>query len=136
MDRLLGKVAVITGGTRGIGLALAQAFAREGASVFIASRSSASVEGCHRPVAPGGHQAGGMAMDVTDFAQVQALAEAAMREFGRLDIWVNNAGIAGPYGPTVQVDPETFLQVVQTNILGCLLWLDRGAEAFHRSRSG
>jgi glucose 1-dehydrogenase len=46
------------------------------------------------------------------------LAEAARREFGGLDIWVNNAGIAGPYGPTVQVAPEIFLQIVQTNILG------------------
>jgi glucose 1-dehydrogenase len=118
MNRLMGKVAVITGGTRGIGLALARAYAAEGASVFLASRSSASVEAAVNQLRLAGHPASGMAIDVTDFPQVQALAEAARREFGGLDIWVNNAGIAGPYGPTVQVAPEIFLQIVQTNILG------------------
>ena len=118
MDRLVGKVAVITGGSRGIGLALARAYALEGASVFIAGRSGASVKAAADQLRLDGYQVGGMAMDVTDFAQVQALAKAAMREFGQLDIWVNNAGIAGPYGPTLQVDPEIFQQVVQTNILG------------------
>jgi NAD(P)-dependent dehydrogenase (short-subunit alcohol dehydrogenase family) len=118
MDRLMGKVAVITGGTRGIGLALAQAFAAEGASVFVASRSPASVEQAVSQLRQAGYQAGGAATDVADFTQMQALAETAVKEFGRLDIWVNNAGVAGPYGPTVQVDPGTFLEVVQTNILG------------------
>jgi NAD(P)-dependent dehydrogenase (short-subunit alcohol dehydrogenase family) len=65
-----------------------------------------------------GHQACGAATDVTDLTQMQALPELACREFGRLDIWVNNAGVAGPYGPTIQVDPIKFLQVIQTNILG------------------
>jgi NAD(P)-dependent dehydrogenase (short-subunit alcohol dehydrogenase family) len=118
MDRLVNKVAVITGGTRGIGLALAQAFAAEGAAVFIASRSSASVGAAVSQIRAAGFRAGGTATDVTDLAQVQDLSEAAIREFGRLDIWINNAGVAGPYGPTVQMDPEMFLQVVQTDILG------------------
>lgn len=118
MKRLMDKVAVITGGTRGIGLALAETFAAEGASVFVASRSSASVEASINQLRASGYQAGGASTDVTDLAQVQALSAAALREFGQLDIWVNNAGIAGPYGPTVQVNPETFLKVVQTNILG------------------
>jgi NAD(P)-dependent dehydrogenase (short-subunit alcohol dehydrogenase family) len=118
MNRLMGKVAVITGGTRGIGLALAQAYAAEGASVFVASRSSASVEEAVRQLHLLGYQAGGTTTDVTDLAQVQALLEAAWREFGRVDIWVNNAGIAGLYGPKIQIGPESFFQVVQTNILG------------------
>jgi NAD(P)-dependent dehydrogenase (short-subunit alcohol dehydrogenase family) len=118
MNRLLGKVAVITGGTRGIGLALAQAYAAEGASVFVASRSKDSLEEALSLLHSAGYQAGGTTTDVADLKQVQALLAAAVREFGRLDIWVNNAGVAGPYGPTIQVDPERFLQVVQTNILG------------------
>lgn len=118
MDRLIGKVAVITGGTCGIGLALAQAYAAEGASVFIASRTSSSLETAVNRLRQAGYSVAGRAIDVTELAQVQALADAAIQEFGRLDIWVNNAGIAGPYGPTAQVDPEIFLEVVQTNILG------------------
>jgi len=118
MNRLMGKVAVITGGTRGIGLAMAQAYAAEGASVFVASRSTVSLNEAVSILRSAGYQAGGTTTDVADLAQVQALLEAALRELGRVDIWVNNAGIAGPYGPTVQIDPETFLQVIQTNILG------------------
>jgi glucose 1-dehydrogenase len=118
MMRLEGKVAVITGGTRGFGLALAQAFAAEGAAVFLASRSMDAVEAAKRSLCLVGYQAAGLATDVTDLAQMQTLGAAAIKEFGRLDIWVNNAGYSGPYGPTVQVDPATFLQVVQTNILG------------------
>ncbi len=118
MNRLLGKVAVITGGTRGIGLALAQAYTAEGASVFVASRSKDLLEEALSLLHSAGYQAGGTPTDVADLKQVQALLAAAVREFGRLDIWINNAGVAGPYGPTIQVDPERFLQVVQTNILG------------------
>jgi len=118
MNRLMGKVAVITGGTRGIGLAIAQAYAAEGASVFVASRSTVSLNEAVSILRSAGYQAGGTTTDVADLAQVQALLEAALRELGRVDIWVNNAGIAGPYGPTVQIDPETVLQVIQTNILG------------------
>jgi glucose 1-dehydrogenase len=118
MDRLKGKVAVITGGTRGIGLAIAKTYAAEGAAVFVASRSPDSVQATIQSLEAAGYQAGGAATDVTDLAQVEALAKAAELEFGHLDIWVNNAGVAGPYGPTLQLDPERFAQVVRTNILG------------------
>jgi glucose 1-dehydrogenase len=118
MNRLQGKVAVITGGTRGIGLALAQAYAAEGASVFIGSRSTTSLEESISLLHNAGYLVGGITTDVADLKQVQALLAAALGKFGRLDIWVNNAGVAGPYGPTIQVDPERFLQVVQTNIMG------------------
>jgi glucose 1-dehydrogenase len=65
-----------------------------------------------------GGQAAGMVVNVSRAEEAQALAEFALQSFGRLEIWVNNAGIAGPYGPTLGFESEVFKQVVDTNILG------------------
>lgn len=118
MQNLNGKVAVITGGTRGLGLAIARGLAAEGAAVVVASRSPKSVEAAVAELTRQGYRAIGMDMDVADLTQVEALAGLAQKTFGRLDIWVNNAGVAGPYGPTVDFTPEAFYQVIQTNIVG------------------
>src|SRR5512140_564216 len=104
MGILSGKVAVITGGTRGLGLATAQAFLREGASVVISARTQASVTKAVDGLKMAGGQVCGIACDVGSFAQVQALADFALQKYGQLDIWVNNAGIAGPYRPTMDTD--------------------------------
>ncbi|MEZ4833883.1 MAG: SDR family oxidoreductase [Caldilineaceae bacterium] len=118
MSRLHGKVAVITGGTRGLGLAIAQAYAKEGAAVVVASRTESSVQRAVTSLQADGARAGGVTCDVGDVKQVQALVDYAVDTFGRLDIWVNNAGISAPYGPTLEVPPERFINVIQTNILG------------------
>jgi NAD(P)-dependent dehydrogenase (short-subunit alcohol dehydrogenase family) len=118
MDRLSGKVAVITGGTRGLGLALAQAYLAEGARVMIGSRSKEAVENAVSRLREKGYDVHGAVVDVGDLAQVQALKDQTLIKFNSLDIWLNNAGCAAPYGPTLGVDPTTIHQVVQTNILG------------------
>ncbi len=118
MGILEGKVAVITGGTRGLGLAIAEAFAQAGAAVVVASRSQGAVNAAVEHIQSAGGRADGMAVDVADLEQVIALAEHAVAQFGRIDIWVNNAGTAGPYGPTLGNTPQEFTQVIQTNILG------------------
>jgi len=118
MGRLDQKTAVITGGTRGIGFAIARAFAAEGAAVVIASRSAESVERTVEKIRSAGHRASGMAIDVGDLGQVKALAQHAVDTFGGFDIWINNAGVGGPYGPTVELTAEAFTRVIQTNILG------------------
>jgi NAD(P)-dependent dehydrogenase (short-subunit alcohol dehydrogenase family) len=118
MGILAGKVAVITGGTRGLGRAIAQAFASEGAAVVVASRSAEAVEQTVRDLTAAGAQASGIPCDVSDLAQVRALAAHALEAFGRFDVWVNNAGVAGPQGPTIHVPLESFERVLQTNIFG------------------
>ncbi len=118
MLSLTGKVAVITGGTRGLGVAIARAYAKEGAAVVVASRTQSSVDRAVDGLRADGARAAGIVCDVGDVGQVHALAQHAVDRFGRLDIWVNNAGLSAPYGPTLEVPPEQFLRVIQTNILG------------------
>ncbi len=118
MGKLEGKIAVITGGTRGFGFAVAQAYVQEGAAVVVASRSSSSVSQAVKNLKDAGGQASGIPVDVAEIDQVRALAEHATDKFGRFDIWLNNAAISAPYGPTVHIRPEDFRSVVETNILG------------------
>jgi len=110
MDGLKNKVAVITGGSRGLGLAIAVALAREGVSVVIASRSQKSVDEAVAQLRALGANADGMAMDVARLDQVEALCAFALERLGRMDVWVNNAGTAGPYGATLGITPQDFTQ--------------------------
>jgi NAD(P)-dependent dehydrogenase (short-subunit alcohol dehydrogenase family) len=118
MGALQGKVAVITGSSRGLGLAIAQAYVREGAAVVLSARSQKTLDGAVQEITAAGGQAIGVPTDVTVPAQMEALADAARSAFGRFDIWVNNAGIGGPYGRTLDLSPEYFTNVVHTNIGG------------------
>jgi glucose 1-dehydrogenase len=118
MQKLAERVAVITGGTRGLGLAIARAMAAEGAAVVIASRTSQAVAEAVRTLQAAGAEASGFTLDVGDLAQVQALAAHALASYGRIDIWVNAAGFAGSYGPTLAIDPQEFNRVIRTNIIG------------------
>jgi NAD(P)-dependent dehydrogenase (short-subunit alcohol dehydrogenase family) len=112
------KVAVITGGSRGLGLAIAQTYARAGAKVVIASRTLRTVTQAVDSLRASGYQADGLACDVADTNQVEALARHATQAFGRIDIWVNNAGLSAPYGPTIHIPSRDFLSVINTNIVG------------------
>jgi len=136
MGSLDGKVAVITGSTRGLGLAIARAYAAEGAFVFISSRSADSVKQTVESMNAEGWKAAGLAVDVADLRQVQLLADLAIQTCGHIDIWVNNAGTTGPYGPTVQMDPSVFAGVVQTNIMGTYHGSITAMHIFRRQRSG
>jgi glucose 1-dehydrogenase len=136
MVELEGKVAVITGGTRGLGLAIAQAYSKAGAAVVVASRSPVAVDKAVQQLSVQGGRASGMAVDVVEREEVEKLAEHAVSHFGRLDIWVNNAGIAGPYGPTLGLSPEAFNQVVHTNILGVYYGSRAAMERFLAQGSG
>jgi len=118
MGQLLGKIAVVTGGTRGIGLAIAQAFAAQGAAVVVASRAQTSVDQAVSQIMSAGGQAVGLALDVADLKQVKGLVQFTILNYGRLDIWVNNAGLSAPYGPTADIEVDEFYKVIRTNIIG------------------
>jgi glucose 1-dehydrogenase len=117
-ELLKGKVAVITGSSRGLGLAIAQTYTRAGAKVVIASRTQRSIDSALEMLRSNGAQVTGMACDVADIVQVEALANHAIQTFGRIDIWVNNAGLSAPYGPTAHIPSRDFMNVVNTNIIG------------------
>ena len=91
MNRFEGKTVVITGGSRGIGAAIAKRFAREGANVVVSANEDAS--GIAEAIRAGGGNAASFTADVTDKDQVAALYEAAEREFSAVDISVQNAGV-------------------------------------------
>jgi NAD(P)-dependent dehydrogenase (short-subunit alcohol dehydrogenase family) len=95
MINLTNKTAVITGSTRGFGLALAQAFLQAGANVIISSRNRDAVDQTLQ-LLDAGNRAAGLACDVSDLEQVRALAAAAIQKFGSFEIWINNAGTSGP----------------------------------------
>lgn len=115
---LQGKAAVITGASRGLGKAIAELFARQGASVVLAARSGKEIEKTAASLRKEGCQAMAVVCDVTKPSQVEKLAKKALNEYGSFDIWVNNAGTPGPYGAILDVSPELFMQVVETNMLG------------------
>lgn len=116
--QLQGKVVVVTGGTRGLGLAIAQACATAGAAVVVTSRKAAAVDEAIASLGAAGYQVTGIPCDVANAANVRAVKDLAVSRFGRLDVWFNNAGVSAPYGPTLGVPPDQFVRVVQTNIVG------------------
>lgn len=118
MAQLEGKTAVLTGGTRGFGLALARRLAGEGAAVVVGSRSPESVEKAVATLRADGGEASGLPCDVACLPDVIALARHAVETFGSFDIWVNGAGLSAPYGPTAAISPEWFEKVTNTNVLG------------------
>ena len=136
MGALDGKIAVITGSTRGIGLAIAEAYAREGAAVVISSRTQAAVDATVQRLQETGYRAAGLACDVSQPEQVSALAALAVQTFGKVDIWFNNAGLETAYGPTMSYSAEDFTKVVQTNILGVYHGSRTALQLFLPQRSG
>ncbi|KPL86705.1 SDR family NAD(P)-dependent oxidoreductase [Herpetosiphon geysericola] len=116
--KLIDKVIVITGGSRGLGLAMAEAMLRQGAKVVIAGRDQASLEQALAELKRHGSNVFALSCDVGDLAAVEALRDQALAQFGKLDVWVNNAGVSGPYGATVAIRPRDYRRVIDTNILG------------------
>jgi NAD(P)-dependent dehydrogenase (short-subunit alcohol dehydrogenase family) len=115
---LSGAVAVVTGGTRGIGQAIVNKLAGMQATVVLAGRDEARAQQLARDLTGRGQRAEGIACDVTDLASVEALGEQVRNNYGRVDILVNNAGIAGPPGLLHELPPADFEAVFNTNVRG------------------
>jgi len=119
--RLRGKVAVVTGGSRGIGLAVAEALAAEGCAVVLAGRDISALRAAARKIERRGAQALAESCDVRDPASVAELFAATRRRFRRLDILFNNAGIAHPPCKIANLPFRAWRTVLDTNLTGMFL---------------
>ena len=114
------KVVLVTGATTGIGRATAEAFAAAGARLIVTGRTVAAGEQLVGELRARGSQAKFVAGDVASEETVKAWVAAALREFGRLDVAVNNAGVEGALGPLVEQSAENFAHVFDINVKGML----------------
>src|SRR5215213_6688696 len=120
MKQFENKVALITGGTSGIGRATAVAFARAGAKVVVSGRRVEEGDETVRQIKAAGGEGVFVRTDVTKEADVKNLVETAVRTYGRLDIAFNNAGVEGNLAPVVEETEENYRLVFDANVKGVI----------------
>jgi 3-oxoacyl-[acyl-carrier protein] reductase len=121
MSRLAGKVAVVTGASKGIGAGIAQALAKEGASVVVNYASSkAGADAVVKSITEKGGKAVAVGGDVSKASEAQGIVDAAIKNFGRLDVLVNNSGVY-EFAPIEAVTEEQYHRQFNTNVLGVIL---------------
>ena len=128
---LRGQVAVVTGGGRGIGAAIAEKLVQLGAATVVAGRNLGRLQKTARAI-----RAEAMVCDVTELRSVEQLARQVEKDFGRCDILVNNAGIGGFGGPLHQMPPESWDAVLNTNLRGVYYCIRAFAPLMIRAKSG
>jgi NAD(P)-dependent dehydrogenase (short-subunit alcohol dehydrogenase family) len=136
MDELKNKVAVVTGGSSGIGRAAVELFADEGAAVVIADVCDDAGRALADRLAKQGKTATYVHADVSEADDVQAMVMLAMSRYGRLDVLFNNAGTEGETGFTVDSSLENWEHVINVNLRGVFLGLKYGIEAMLRNGGG
>ncbi len=119
--RLQGRIAVITGGGRGIGRAIARRFAAEGAAVFVAARTESEIRGVVAEITALGGRAACVAADVAIESDCARIVAAAEKQLGRVSILVNNAGAYGPVKPVEEIAPAEWDAVIATHLRGAFL---------------
>ncbi len=115
---LTGRVALVTGGTRGLGLAISRAFSSAGADVIVASRKADACREVAAELRSAGGRALGHACHVGRWDELERLVDAAYEEFGRVDVLVNNAGVSPRYSALADVTEELFDKVIAVNLKG------------------
>ncbi len=131
------KVVVITGPAKGMGRAVSLAFAKEGARLVLVGRDTAAIEPVAAEARALGVAALVVACDVTDAAQTEAMAAAALAAFGRVDVLVNVAGGSGPIGKTGwQTTAEEFNEIVELNMTGCFNTMHAVLPSMIEAKSG
>jgi NAD(P)-dependent dehydrogenase (short-subunit alcohol dehydrogenase family) len=119
--RLHNKVAIITGGGQGIGKAIAQSFAAEGASVVLAARTLAKLELTANLIRNQGGNANAIQTDIMDEKQIEHMVAETIKTYGRIDILVNNSGIAGPTARVADMDLAQWNEVLAVDLTGGML---------------
>ena len=115
-NRLAGKVALVTGASRGIGAAVALHFAEEGAHLVLAARTPGALEEVDDAIRTAGGSATLVPVDLADFGKIDDMAAALYQRWGRLDILVGNAAEAGDFSPLGHIDPETWRQILDLDL--------------------
>ncbi len=116
--KLQGQVAIITGGSRGIGAAAAELLAQAGAAVVLTARNEEQVEAAAARLRSQGARAIGVPADVADLEQVEEVVESALDQFSRIDILVNNAAVIWPLEEVADTDADEWAYSLQINLLG------------------
>lgn len=139
-EAVSGKVAVVTGASRGLGAAICRRLLEAGARVGACARRAPEpampgrgLDTCYGP-AVGGRLLSAP-VDVADPGALERFSESVLDHFGRIDLWVNNAGVLDPVGPLVELDPAAMRRAVETNLLGVLFGSQRFARHV-RARPG
>ena len=129
MARFQHKTVIVTGAGSGIGAAAAERFASEGAAVLVSDIDAAAAERIAAGIRSAGGTAIAVATDVSDEAQVAALVDRAVTEYGALHVMVNNAGVGGTQGDIDTVDAETWQRVLGVNLTGTFFGLKHAVRA-------
>ena len=132
---LAGRIAVVTGGTRGIGLAIARALAEDGASVVVSGRDAGRLDSAVKELESLGAPALGVAADQSKRDDCDRLVDAAKERFGRIDVLVNNAGITRDQ-LLVRMKDDDWDQVLDTNLRGVFLMTRAVIKSMMRQKSG
>jgi 3-oxoacyl-[acyl-carrier protein] reductase len=136
-QQLCGKVAIVTGAGRGIGKAIALAYARAGAAVCCAARTVAEIHATVEEIVAAGGRGLAVSADVTQRAAVQQIVQATVEMFGGLDILVINAGVAAGGGrPVEDSDPEAWRMTLEVNLLGAYYCAHAAIPALRRRGAG
>ncbi|OQB39526.1 MAG: 4-formylbenzenesulfonate dehydrogenase TsaC1/TsaC2 [Candidatus Hydrogenedentes bacterium ADurb.Bin179] len=122
------KIALITGGSRGIGAAIARGFAEQGATVIIAARKQSTIEETVAAIQASGGKASGIACHTAKATEVNALFSRIGKEFGKLDILVNNAATNPYFGPFIAAEESAFDKTFEVNVKGYFLTGQYGAR--------
>lgn len=134
--KLRGKIALITGASRGIGRAIATAYAQEGADVFICARHDTDLQRAIADIRATDGKARGCTGDVGDPAQARAIVQTALEQFGKLDVLVNNASFLGPRVPISEYPVSAWEDVVRINLTGSFLMIQEALKIMIPQRRG
>ena len=136
MNRLAGKVAIVTGASSGIGYATAKVFAEEGAKLVVAARRQSELDALVSEITASGGQAVALAGDVKSEEFNESLVAAALKNYGRLDIAFNNAGTIGEAGASTGVSGDGFSETLAVNLTSAFLGAKHQIPAMIQSGGG